>query len=51
LEAEGFFLGDQGTAAALQQPEVPAGATAEAKAALTAAWQQQNAELASKVGQ
>jgi hypothetical protein len=45
LEAEGFVLGDQGTAAAAHQPELPAGASASAKAAATGAWQQQNAQL------
>lgn len=45
LEAQGFQLGDQGTAAALPQPEVRAGMTADAKAATLAAWQQQNADL------
>lgn len=45
LEAEGFVLGDQGTAAAVPQPELPAGTSAAAKAAATAAWQQQNADL------
>lgn len=45
LEAESFVLGGQGTAAAVPQPELPAGASAAAKAAATAAWQQQYAEL------
>lgn len=45
LEAEGFVLGDQGTAPALPQPEMAAGATAAATKAATAAWQKQNADL------
>lgn len=49
LEAEGFVLGDQGTAAPPPQPELPAGATADAKAAAAAGWQQQTANLAAQV--
>jgi len=50
LEAEGFQLGDQGTAAAPTQPELPAGTAAGAKTAALAAWQQQAAELLAQVG-
>lgn len=50
LEAEGFQLGDQGTAAAPTQPELPAGTAAGAKTAALAAWQQQTMELLVQVG-
>jgi hypothetical protein len=45
LEAEGFVLGDQGTAAAVPQPELPAGTSTAASKAAMAAWQKQNADL------
>lgn len=49
LEAEGFVLGDQGTAAGLLQPQLAAGTTAAASKAAMATWQQQNADLLNQV--
>lgn len=49
LEAEGFVLGDQGTARGLPQPQLPAGTTAAASKAVMATWQQQNADLLNQV--
>jgi hypothetical protein len=49
LQAQGFVLGDQGTAAEPAAPVLAADASAEDKAAAVASWEQQKAELFTQV--
>lgn len=49
LQAQGFALGDQGTAAEPAAPQLAADAFAEERAAAMASWEQQKADLLSTV--
>jgi hypothetical protein len=49
LQAQGFVLGDQGTAAEPAAPQLAAGASTEDRAAAMAGWEQRKADLLTKV--
>jgi hypothetical protein len=49
LQAQGFVLGEQGTAAEPAAPQLAADASAEDRAAAVAGWEQQKADLLTQV--